>query len=238
MTLSDIKKLFAPFSRRLGAEKALGSLLLALAAGSAAGVAVFVASLFLPVKIKYPVCIAAAAGVSIAVFAVVFVLSRPKEKEIAERIDGTGFGNRAEACLELLGDRSAMSELQRRDTVREIAGVSPSSIKIRIDKKRLIAAAAALALIILCGFLPNPNITRIEAAESEKQKEEEKIAELTEKLEKKIEEADLPPEAEKKAKEIVSDLREQLESAQTPSEKLAAVNEASEKLDELIKEAK
>ena len=55
MTLSDIKKLFAPFARRLGAEKALGSLLLALAAGSAAGIAVFVASLFLPVKIKYPV---------------------------------------------------------------------------------------------------------------------------------------------------------------------------------------
>ena len=230
------EKLFEPFKRRLAAERAVGSLLIAAAAGGAACVVAFLLSLVLPFKLGYGLCALAALGVFAVCFGVIFFARRPGAREIAKRIDETGTGNRAEAAVELEGDDSPMAALQRADAERVIGSLPPSAVRIRVSRIRIIAACVAIAVALGCAFLPNPNITRIEAAEEKREADEKKIDELVDKLEKKVEEAKLPPEAERRAKDVLSELKEKLKKEEGISDRMSLVNEASDKLQEIFDE--
>ena len=230
-----LRELFRPFGRRLKAESAGNAALIALMAGAACGAALFVVSLFSKVAIEFGACCAAAGIAFVISFAVLFLRRRHSMKEIAERIDSTGTGNRAEAAVGLIGDGSDFAKLQREDTVRRIAEVKPSSVKLRIKKEKLIAAALAVLLFAGCAFIPNLNLNRIRAREAQTVAEQKKAEELIKDLEKRIEDADLLPENREEAKKVIDDLRDRLAEAENNSDRLAAVNEASSKIDDIIK---
>ena len=214
-----------PYTARVRFEAALRAAILGLLAAGAAGIIAVILSHFLPVGMKIPALLLISAGIGLASGIAFYFLSRPTLRDAAMRLDGSGFDNRAETCLDLIGDDSVFALLQRRDTEEKIRAFRPSGIKLKINAKQ--AAAALLVLAMLAGscFIPNANQTAISARAAEKEREDERIDAAVEKLEETVEKSDLSPENKQKAEKLIEGLKEKLKEADGLSEKMALVNE-------------
>lgn len=178
--LSNIK-------RRMNVENIVKFILLAVSYACTAGILLYIISFVIPI---YGVYIKAALLIALSIIlgTALAITRRPKLSYAAMKADSLGLHERAITALELTGDESAMSLLQKEDTLEYLKGLEyKKRIPIFPDKKYFIICSILIAALISTGFVQNPmnqKALKLQELRSQKKEQVKNIDKLIEKINK------------------------------------------------------
>ena len=137
---------FSRFSRKLTVEGLLKALLIALTVGFGAVFVIAMVTWFMG-KNSLVLCAGIVAGALVIGIPLTYaIFFRPTIKSNARRIDRLGLEERMITMVELEGDDSILSRLQREDAQRHLAEADEKKMKILIPKKMVISVSVAVFL--------------------------------------------------------------------------------------------
>ncbi|NLN05208.1 MAG: hypothetical protein GX166_10400 [Clostridiaceae bacterium] len=227
-----------PYLKRLKKESFLKALIIGLIAGAVVGIMILALSHVLPIKIFLWHALVGFFAATAAGILAAYNLLKPNIYKVAARVDGLGLNEKVQTMLELQDEEDTFARVQREDAINTLSSLPPKLLKLSFPKRLVAVCLALMVAFTLIGFLPNEHRQELLEKEKQLQEELEKVEDLIEKLEEEIENANLTPELKEKALEIVEELKEKLKGEKSVGKNLSAINEAKEKLDELLKEAK
>lgn len=223
-----MKKLFAPFRRKLMLEALCKSLLMGLLAASSVELVFLIVMHLIPYNPGWLWIGCVFAVPFLLTFLILFaVLYYPTDKRIARRIDQSGLAERAGTMLEFKDQNSTILELQRADAVQRIQNFNIKDLPFRIAPKVMIACAAVLLLSAGSMFVPYDfiDLFRAEAA-SVSREEEAMILSLLENLRKITAEGDISGEHKDQLYDVFDELEEDLNRAVGEFDRAAQISES------------
>lgn len=230
----DTQRLFRAFRRKLLLECILRAFLWAL---TIAAVAVFATGLYyhiliLPTPLE-PV-ILAGGGSFLLVFVIGMAARFPTKKRTATRVDGLGLQERAGTMLEYAKEDTVMARLQRQDATATISATKARALRIQLKKSVCIICAIAVALAVTVTALPYDVFAFGEAPDPEVLRQEELVRNMIDSLRESQRESKLDDPAKDRVQQILDELEEALANAENELERAALIEEAREKIQELL----
>ena len=236
---ADLRGAISPWRRRLVLKTTVRWATWGLGAGLVTAAALLVAAHFVPWPDVFLWC-AAATVAATAGGSVYSLLRTPSLEAAARQTDRLlGLSDRLGTAWEFRNLDSPFAALQRRDTLDLTRDRKPAeAIRLRPGRRHFLPVLAGLVLIILLVAIPNPMDRVIQQREQVQQQ----LADAREEIQKTREEATAPGSplsAEERAtvEEALNKLEEALSEAKTTPEALAALSEAEQKIN-LLQEPK
>lgn len=230
----DTQRLFRAFRRKLVFECVLRAFLWALTVG---GAGVFATSLYYHILIQ-PTPLPMALGIGLGCFGAVFLLCVllrfPTRKRTAARIDALGLQERAGTMLEYEKADTVMARLQRQDAAQQITATGAKKMRLQMKKAACVLCAVALVLTGAMLALPYDVFAFGEAPDPEVQRQEELVRNLIDNLRDSQKESKLDDPAKDRVQQILDELEEALENAENELERAALIEQAREKIKELL----
>jgi hypothetical protein len=144
---------FSRFSRKLKIEGLLKALLVALTVGFGVVFVVAMVTWFIEMN-SLMLCIGIVAGALVIGIPVTYLIFfRPTIKSNARRIDRLGLEERMITMVELEGDESILSRLQREDAQKRLAEADEKQMKICVPRGLIVSASVATILGIAMATL-------------------------------------------------------------------------------------
>lgn len=142
--------------RRMGVENIIKFILLAVSYACGAGILLSIISFFIPIygvytKTAFLTVFSVILGTALA------IIRRPMLSYAAMKADSLGLHERAITALELSGNESALSLLQKQDAIGYLEGFQyKKKIPLLPDKKYFIICFLLITALISTGFVKNP----------------------------------------------------------------------------------
>ena len=147
------EKIFNKFYKRLRLEGMLRALIIALIPSLAIAIALSVAFFILDINLMWITLIVFLATALILFIGLYFIKYRPKEKDVARRVDLEGLKERAITMVSNKDNNSLMAELQRKDTIKALNEASKIKLKLQIKKAPAIIMLVMLAMATISATL-------------------------------------------------------------------------------------
>ena len=232
----NIKKLFLPFRQKLFWENVFKSLLFAAISCAAT---VFVTSLIYHIFIKEtPLLIILISGGSafIATLLLIFFLRFPTKKRVAVRMDEIGLEERVSTMLEYQKEDKEIFVIQRRDAQEHISKASAKQMKFRFKKREFIVCGISILLAAVMLVLPY-NIFVFGESDIVSEQQQQIIKDLIAELREEVKNSEISEELKNSLNEIIDELEEDLENTDSELEQAAKIEQAKQKMEELLSQA-
>lgn len=230
----DTQRLFRAFRRKLLWECVFRAFLWALIIG---GAAVFAISLYYHIQILptplEPVLMTG--GGSFLLVFILCVLQRfPTRKRTAARVDGLGLQERAGTMLEYEKVDSVMARLQRQDATQRISETKTRAMRLQLKKRLCVFCLLAVALAVTMTALPYDVFAFGEEPDPEVLRQEMLVQNMITSLRETQRESQLDDPAKDRVQQILDELEEALQNAENELERAALIEQAREKIKELL----
>lgn len=232
----DIKKLFRTFRRKLLLESAIQAALGGLLVGAAA---VFVTSLVYHIRVMAtPIRAMILAGGCgfFASFVLLMCLLFPTRKKTAARIDALGLQERIGTMLQFRNADTRIAQLQREDAQKHIKTVTTKQMHLKIRKREWISCLVSLCLAVVMVVLPADVFAAKTTVDGVELQREVWVRDLITELREQSEESELDSVTDDQVQQIIDELEKALEEAETDLERAALIEEARQKIKELLYE--
>ncbi len=232
----NIKKLFRTFWRKLLLESVIQAALGGLLIGT---VAVFATSLIYHIRLTTTPVIALilAGGCGfLAAFVLTLCLRYPTQKRTAARIDGLGLQERAGTMLQFRDDDTRIAQLQRADAQAHIQGVTAKQLRLQIRKREWICCLVSLCLATVMVLLPADVFAAKTTIDGVEMQKEVWVRDLIDELREQSKKSEMESVTKDQVQQIIDELEKALEEADTDLERVALIEEAKQKIKELLYE--
>ena len=232
----EIKKLFRTFRRKLMLESAIQAALGGLLVGAAA---VFVTSLVYHIRVTAtPIRAMILAGGCgfLASFVLLMCLLFPTRKKTAARIDALGLQERIGTMLQFRNADTRIAQLQREDAQEHIKTVTTKQMRLKIRKREWISCLVSLCLAVVMVVLPADVFAAKTTVEGVELQRDVWVRDLITELRERSEESELDSVTDDQVQQIIDELEAALEEAETDLERAALIEEARQKIKELLYE--
>ncbi len=222
----SIKDALRPFKKRLTAEAAVRSAVLAGMIAACIAMALGIVHMLLPTVLSEVEILLIFVGIFAVGFGVIFLfLFRPTQRDVAKRLDGLGLSERVETMLEYEYSTAPAATLQRKDTLDRLKAVQSRDVRIRIPKLTSILCAAFLVCASVLLFLPEVNAFGTHP--------------LIQAMRDQVADSDISDELREDLEDIIDDLEEELKEngEEGKKDENGALQEAGDKIfDEVAEE--
>lgn len=233
----NLKKLFHTYKQKMIWESVLKSFFIALMLGA---MGVFITSLIYHIKIKetpFTLAMLIGTGVFSFSFLLLFVIRYPTQKKVAVRMDELGLQERVSTMLAYRNEQTEIAKLQRRDATEQIQRISAKQMPIRLFKIEWITCLVCVCLALTMMILPYNVLAFGEADNVSNMEQQQIIKDLIAELREKVKEAELDDDMKESLNEIIDNLEEDLQNTDSELEQAAKIEQAKEKMEELLEKA-
>ncbi|MDI6619663.1 MAG: hypothetical protein QME45_13590 [Clostridiales bacterium] len=218
------------FKRRICASSIIKYAMLFSSYALAAGLLIYIVSIFLPIYGVYMKC--GYLLVIFIVFGIAFgIYKSPGLKEVALKIDSIGLKERVVTAMELIGDEFSMAMLQKKDALEHLKNVGSKKIPLLPDKKYIMLCFILFVSLAATGFIKNP-MGDIAKMRHNFQVEKDGQISSVEKIEKELKNSNaLTTEDKREIEEKLAELKKEINESESIEEVKKALNRGQKKIE-------
>ncbi|WP_438431668.1 hypothetical protein [Gorillibacterium sp. sgz500922] len=229
----------SPIRRRLRGVRAARYTLVGLLAGGGAASGIAVPARIWPLAYYRPAALIGLAAGLLAGLA--WGLLRPvRLSQAAAAADRLSGGNPAATALDYADSEQPVARLQRQEGLAAIAAARErlsAAVPLPVERRRLAAAGALLALTAVLLLLPNPQDSVI-AERQERQRLAQESRDKIEQAAERVREAELPAAAKKPIADALAELQKDLRQTKDPQAALDKMEKALGEMQKQLDEAR